>query len=73
MVRDPKEREVSRMIKIVSEKYLNISASEVGCINYDTRIDKSINMMIYSSSPELYNNSEISQGSYEIVMRLIKK
>jgi MinD-like ATPase involved in chromosome partitioning or flagellar assembly len=73
MIRDPKEKEAARMIETVSYKYLGIKTSNLGAIYYDSRIDKSVNQIIRSGTPDLYNESKVLQGSYEIVLQLMKE
>lgn len=71
MIKQPKDREAAKMIKIVSEKYLNINAMDLGCVYYDNSLDKSVNSITAFSNPNF--SSELLKGSYEIVTQLIKK
>jgi len=72
MVREPKEKEAARMIQIVSEKYLNIDTLDLGSISYDSRLAKSLSKISNFANPDPNYSSKILEGSYEIVLRLIK-
>ncbi|MDY6842520.1 MAG: P-loop NTPase [Thermodesulfobacteriota bacterium] len=69
MIKQPKDREAANIVKIVSEKYLSIDAIDIGCIYFDSHIEKSINRLTDVINPDF--SSEMLQGSYEVVMQMM--
>jgi len=69
MIRTPKDKNASRIIRLVAEKYLMVHPSDPGSVVYDEHIDKSVSDMVPLT--KLDQSSEAVACVYEIVMKLM--
>ena len=69
MIRTPKDKNASRIIRLVAEKYLMVHPSDPGSVVYDEQIDKSVSGMVPLT--KLDQSSEAVACVYEIVMKLM--
>ncbi|MEW6326678.1 MAG: P-loop NTPase [Thermodesulfobacteriota bacterium] len=69
MVKRDKDREASKVVRTVTEKYLDIHLTDLGFVQYDPEVERSVNRMV----PFLLDNSKsqaalsIYQIAYEIL------
>jgi flagellar biosynthesis protein FlhG len=75
MVRDPKERNVSDIIKSVAKNYLGIEIEHFGIIQYDNVLDASINKMsgFLTSGKEYVANINFYDIAYKMVRDLTRQ
>lgn len=71
MLRDPKEKNISRVIRSVAKDYLSLEIEDLGTVQYDKTLEASINHMaaflkMDQKSPSRYN-------FYEMALNVIKK
>jgi hypothetical protein len=75
MVRDPKERNVSDIIKSVAKNYLGLDIEHFGIIQYDNVLDASINKMsgFLISGKECVANINFYDIAYKMVKDLTRQ
>lgn len=69
MARNGRDGNAGRIVQMVAEKYLNISAQEVGMLEFDPLIEEMINKMAPISELPKYSRSNISAD--RIVQKLV--
>ncbi len=70
MVKQDKDREAPRVLRMVAEKYLDIRVTELGSVYYDPEIERSVNRMV----PFLLDNtnSRAALSTYQIAYEILK-
>jgi len=71
MVKKDTDHEISKVLQMVSEKYLDIHITDFGSVEYDAEIEKSINRMV----PFLMDNSQCkaAMSTYQIAYGMIRE
>lgn len=71
MVKRDKDREASKVIRTVTEKYLDIRLTELGSVYYDPEIERSVNRMV----PFLLDNthSQAALSMYQVTYQILKE
>lgn len=69
MARNKKDGNAGRIVQLVAEKYLNISAQEIGLMEYDPLIEEMINKMVPIAELPKYSRSNLS--AERIVQKLV--
>jgi len=71
MVREPRERDVARVVSGVAQKYLDVTPDVLGTVDYDPELDRAINHM--PAFLEGARQSRARVGLYEITAKVLRK
>jgi len=71
MVKKDKDREASKVVRTVTEKYLDIHLTDLGFVQYDPEIERSVNRMV----PFLLDDSksQAALSTYQIAYQMLKE
>jgi MinD-like ATPase involved in chromosome partitioning or flagellar assembly len=71
MVKKDKDREASKVVRPVTEKYLDIHLTDLGFVQYDPEIERSVNRMV----PFLLDDSksQAALSTYQIAYQILKE
>ncbi|MDY7033491.1 MAG: P-loop NTPase [Thermodesulfobacteriota bacterium] len=71
MTKQKKDQKISEVLRVVSERYLDLHLTDFGFVPYDPEIETSVNKMV----PFLLNNnkSKAAVSTYQIAYRMIQE
>ena len=71
MTKQKKDQKIAEVLRVVSEKYLDLHLTDFGFVPYDPEIESSVNKMV----PFLLNNnkSKAAVSTYQIAYRMVQE